>query len=437
MNDLSSEVLLWRQLQHPNILQFLGVNDEDFVPSFAIVTPWMENGSLSSFLDRRPFYSISRKLGLARQVVEGLRYLHRHSPPIVHCDIKAGNILVSNDETCCIGDFGLSVVERSSPFSDFTDSFEVRGSLRWLAPELITPGVSDADNDLGNACGRITRDIYALGCTILEIITGNAPFYEQKSDMKIMIDVLNGVRPAHPKRCPDSIWELLEMCWDEDMELRPAADEVLALLDEWLGENEEDDGKELIEALDLVDVDLELEEEEERSPAPERARPDSPLLGVPLDDDVQEEEVPQVTETLQNFFQSLLVRVRTTPHTIPSPSTSPTLDSVSSEDSETGSLSEASSLSPATPTSGELVVSTSFEGTPWIETIPAHWEQSKSDSELLLTPYKEDFGREERHGQSEPLFPSRLPAESIWNDMELRGAWKWFRERRGRRRKGS
>jgi serine/threonine protein kinase len=62
--DLSSEVLLWRQLQHPNILQFLGVNDQDFAPSFAIVTPWMENGSLSSYLERRPFYGMSRKLRL-------------------------------------------------------------------------------------------------------------------------------------------------------------------------------------------------------------------------------------------------------------------------------------------------------------------------------------------------------------------------------------
>ncbi|KAF9260984.1 kinase-like protein, partial [Marasmius fiardii PR-910] len=190
--DLISEVLLLRQLRHPNILPFLGINDEVLSPSFSIITPWMYHGNLSIYLKHVPC-SLRRKVELVRQVVEGVRYLHTQTPPVIHCDIKAGNVLVSEDETCCIGDFGLSIIEKTSnefgtlAVGDHTDSSSgVRGSLRWLAPELLGPYA------LHSARSKSTRDIYALGCTILEVISGYPPFYDEKNEIKIMIDVLNG-----------------------------------------------------------------------------------------------------------------------------------------------------------------------------------------------------------------------------------------------------
>ncbi|ESK91150.1 kinase-like protein [Moniliophthora roreri MCA 2997] len=442
MKDLSGEVLLWRQLRHPNILQFLGINDEDFTPSFAIITPWMQNGNLAMYLERRSYYSLWQKLSMARQVVEGLRYLHRHSPPIVHCDIKAGNILVSDDETCRIGDFGLSVVEKSSPFTDFTDTFEVRGSLRWLAPELINPGISDADanGDLGNACGRITRDIYALGCTILEVITGKPPFHEQKSDMRIMIDVLNGVRPVHPEVCPDTIWSLLELCWEEDMESRPEAELVLELLDVWLTTNTPPgEEEELVRALDL---DLGTNEEEEDRTT-EKPRVDSPLLW-----DLETDNVDAEVEAEENNIDSLLASLA---HSKPPHREDEARDDTSIYSDATASSLEASlwsedTLPPQTPVSPPLLdentVSVSWDDALVSEyamsaiTVPTHvhWEQSKSDSELVLASYNHDLDDPEGHRQSEPLFPFGLPTESVWNDTELQGAWKWFRERRARKR---
>ncbi|KAJ3965549.1 hypothetical protein EV361DRAFT_810511, partial [Lentinula raphanica] len=50
--DLSKEVLLWRQLKHPNILPFFGINTELFTPSYCIISPWMSNGDMMSYSRR-------------------------------------------------------------------------------------------------------------------------------------------------------------------------------------------------------------------------------------------------------------------------------------------------------------------------------------------------------------------------------------------------
>ncbi|KAE9396543.1 kinase-like protein [Gymnopus androsaceus JB14] len=167
LKALSKEVLLWRQLNHPNILPFLGINTELFSPSFCIVSPWMSNGDIMSYARNRSL-DLSTKLEHTIQIAEGLFYLHGLDPPVVHGDIKGANILISDDRHCCLADFGLSVLDTQSMNPAHTAS--VQGSLRWLAPEFINPTPMPVQ-------GRLTsRDIYAFGCTVFEILTGQPPF---------------------------------------------------------------------------------------------------------------------------------------------------------------------------------------------------------------------------------------------------------------------
>ncbi|KAK1227756.1 Homeobox protein tos8 [Marasmius sp. AFHP31] len=225
MAQVGNEVLIWRQLRHPNIHHFLGVVNELFQPSYCIISPWMSNGDVMSYC-RRHNSSLDAKVALIQEMCEGLRYLHEHSPPIVHSDIKGANILVSDDGHCRISDFGLSTIEDDSSagyVSESTSQAAMRGSVPWLAPELMNPGCVETPN-------RTTRDIYALGCTIYELLSGSAPFADRKMELQIVLAVLNGMRPTSPAECPDWLWKIIENCWSEEAGSRLTASEVTALL---------------------------------------------------------------------------------------------------------------------------------------------------------------------------------------------------------------
>ncbi|KAF7316134.1 Kinase-like protein [Mycena indigotica] len=117
------EALLWRQLRHPHILQFLGLDNENFPTSFSMVSAWMDNGNILQYLKRRLY-----------EIAQGLQYLH--SRQIVHGDLRGVDILITSDSCACLTDFGLSI------FSDASESMRSSnraGSLYWMAPELIDP----------------------------------------------------------------------------------------------------------------------------------------------------------------------------------------------------------------------------------------------------------------------------------------------------------
>ncbi|KAG9076288.1 hypothetical protein FRC06_009586, partial [Ceratobasidium sp. 370] len=120
--------------------------------------------------------------------------------------------------------FGLSVLEHSKIAFSSTEN-PGGGSARWMAPELIT-----------DSTGRSFKaDVYALGMTFIEILTGQYPFPEL-SDMNIMFAVpTKGIIPARPERLTvqsprhEKWWELLQKCWSREPSVRPKASDWEAL----------------------------------------------------------------------------------------------------------------------------------------------------------------------------------------------------------------
>ncbi|KAF5363231.1 hypothetical protein D9758_008382 [Tetrapyrgos nigripes] len=212
---LYHEVAVWKQLEHRNILPFLGISLKLFSPSFCMVSPWMDNGQVMSFLKRHPHHNRHKVIC---EIAEGIKYLHSLSPPVVHGDIKGSNILVTDDHVCCLADFGLAAVAESHAFS--TTSTRPGGTMRWLAPEVFLP------NQFPN-CSKLARDVYAFGCTVLEVITGREPFSEPRlPDAAVMTAVIRGERPARSQGnpwCTDALWALIEECWTHDAAIRPSA----------------------------------------------------------------------------------------------------------------------------------------------------------------------------------------------------------------------
>ncbi|KAK0213802.1 kinase-like domain-containing protein, partial [Armillaria fumosa] len=182
------EALVWRQLRHPNVLPFLGVNEDLFAPRYCLVSPWMGNGNIMSYLQAHPDHD---RLTSLIQIAEGMKYLHNHSPPIVHADIRGANILVMDDLRCCLADFGLSLFAESQALE--SSSRMKKGSIRWLAPEYIHPDI------VIDRAYVTARDVYAYGCTFVEIFTGEPPFGYIKNEAAIMLAVIAGRRPLRPQ----------------------------------------------------------------------------------------------------------------------------------------------------------------------------------------------------------------------------------------------
>ncbi|KIK53347.1 hypothetical protein GYMLUDRAFT_49357 [Collybiopsis luxurians FD-317 M1] len=217
--EFCHEALVWRQLHHPNILPLLGVNSDLFHPSFCLISPWMENRDINTFLKQNPLHSLPSVL---HEVAAGLHYLHSREPPLIHGDIRGGNILVNDDLHCCLADFGLTLVTTGSQvWSLTTSSSSSKGSMRWLAPEYI--------DSSGPTSNHTSRDVYAFACTIVELLTQKPPFHDYMTDYKVMNYVMYGGRPTRPQNvwCPDVIWDLTTQCWAPIAQDRPSTNKIL------------------------------------------------------------------------------------------------------------------------------------------------------------------------------------------------------------------
>ncbi|KAL0578540.1 Rho guanine nucleotide exchange factor [Marasmius crinis-equi] len=154
--DFMQEAIVWRQLNHPNLLPFMGIYYlDDELTELSLISPWMERGNLVQFMKDYP--ELVDRNSLARDVACGLSHLH--DMKIVHGDLKGVNVLITPELAACIGDFGISYVTDTQRF--FSSQIEhSKGTTRWLSPELLMPGP--------NCVVSKESDVYAYGCVCYE-----------------------------------------------------------------------------------------------------------------------------------------------------------------------------------------------------------------------------------------------------------------------------
>ncbi|CAE6420881.1 unnamed protein product [Rhizoctonia solani] len=208
------ELYVWSKCQHPNVLELLGV--AKFRDQIAMVSPWMEQGNLCWYISQNPHVE---RYGLCVQAAEGVAYLHGEGT--VHGDIKGANILVSKDGYLKLTDFGNATLrEYTLKFTSTTSTPSI--SMRWTAPEIV----------LGEVGISAEADVYALGMTLLEVVTGAVP-YNGLGDIPVFGKIIHKIHPVRPEgdlpfnnTQADSAWSLMTSCWSYNAEERPKASAV-------------------------------------------------------------------------------------------------------------------------------------------------------------------------------------------------------------------
>ncbi|KAL1294877.1 hypothetical protein HN51_055716 [Arachis hypogaea] len=212
--DFWREAQILSTLHHPNVVAFYGVVPNGPDGTLATVTEYMVHGSLRNVLVKKERVLDRRKrIMIAMDAAFGMEYLHLKN--IVHFDLKCDNLLVNLGDperpVCKVSDFGLSRIKRNTLISG-----GVRGTLPWMAPELL-----DGNNRVSEKV-----DVFSFGIAMWEILTGEEPYANMHCGAIIGGIVNNTLRPSIPKRC-DSEWKkLMEECWNPDPEVRPSFTEI-------------------------------------------------------------------------------------------------------------------------------------------------------------------------------------------------------------------
>ncbi|GJT19913.1 serine/threonine-protein kinase EDR1-like protein [Tanacetum coccineum] len=210
-----SEADILSKLHHPNVVAFYGVVRDGPGATLATVTEFMVDGSLRHVLQRKDRHlDHRRKLVIAMDAAFGMEYLH--SKNIVHFDLKCDNLLVNMKDPsrpiCKVGDFGLSKIKRNTLVSG-----GVRGTLPWMAPELLNGSSTKVSEKV---------DVFSFGIVLWEILTGEEPYANMHYGAIIGGIVSNTLRPLIPKDCDGEWRRLMELCWSPNPMLRPSFTEI-------------------------------------------------------------------------------------------------------------------------------------------------------------------------------------------------------------------
>ncbi|KAI3703156.1 hypothetical protein L6452_28912 [Arctium lappa] len=215
----------WREadilskLHHPNVVAFYGVVQDGPGGTLATVTEFMVDGSLRHVLLRKDRHLDHRKkLIIAMDAAFGMEYLH--SKNIVHFDLKCDNLLVNMKDPsrpiCKVGDFGLSKIKRNTLVSG-----GVRGTLPWMAPELLNGSSNKVSEKV---------DVFSFGIVLWEILTGEEPYANMHYGAIIGGIVSNTLRPPIPRDCDGEWRRLMERCWAPNPMVRPSFTEITSQL---------------------------------------------------------------------------------------------------------------------------------------------------------------------------------------------------------------
>lgn len=180
LQRLYSEVHLLSTLKHESIMRFYTSWIDVDRKTFNFITELFTSGTLREYGKKYRRIDIRAIKSWARQILQGLIYLHEHDPPIIHRDLKCDNIFVNGHlGQVKIGDLGLAAILHGS-----RSAHSVIGTPEFMAPELYEENYNEL------------VDVYSFGMCVLEMLTSEYPYSECSNPAQIYKKVTSGKLPA-------------------------------------------------------------------------------------------------------------------------------------------------------------------------------------------------------------------------------------------------
>ncbi|XP_048878093.1 ephrin type-B receptor 2b isoform X3 [Brienomyrus brachyistius] len=219
--DFLSEASIMGQFDHPNVIRLEGVVTKS--SPVMIITEFMENGSLDSFLRQNDGqFTVIQLVGMLRGIASGMKYLSDMN--YVHRDLAARNILVNSNLVCKVSDFGLSrFLEDDTSDPTYTSALGGKIPIRWTAPEAIQYRKFTS-----------ASDVWSYGIVMWEVMSyGERPYWDMTNQ-----DVINAIEQDYrlppPMDCPSALHQLMLDCWQKDRNNRPKFGQIVNTLDKMI-----------------------------------------------------------------------------------------------------------------------------------------------------------------------------------------------------------
>jgi serine/threonine protein kinase len=187
------EMSLLEKLDHPHIVRYFG--DGAHKGQLYYAMELVDFGTVKDELEARGRLPWRRACRYGQQICSALQHAHNHN--IIHRDLKPGNLFLGAGGQLKLGDFGIA---RDTGSIDLTDSGMTVGTYAYMAPEQIRGGKFVSDK----------TDLYALGCLLYEMVTGQQPFRGENFAM-IFDQHLHSAPPRARELIPDCPPELERM----------------------------------------------------------------------------------------------------------------------------------------------------------------------------------------------------------------------------------
>uniref|UniRef100_A0A8D2IP81 Tyrosine-protein kinase n=1 Tax=Varanus komodoensis TaxID=61221 RepID=A0A8D2IP81_VARKO len=202
-DDFAKEIQNLKRLKHARLIKLLAICSVG-EPVY-IVTELMRKGNLHGFLNTGKELTTHHLLSISCQVADGMTYLEEQH--VVHRDLAARNILVGDDLSCKIADFGLARLLKD-------DIYSTSGSalipVKWTAPEAAIYQTYSAKSD-----------VWSYGIFLYEVFTyGQCP-YEGLTNQETIQQITRGYRLPRPNSCSPEIYSIMLECWKGHPEDRP------------------------------------------------------------------------------------------------------------------------------------------------------------------------------------------------------------------------
>lgn len=203
--SIMMEIELMQKFRHESIVKYLECIHSH--GHLCIVLEYVESGSLQTVCKKFGSFPEPLVARYITQVLRGLVYLHDQG--VIHRDIKGANILATKKGFVKLADFGVATSQLEG------DNGSVAGTPYWMAPEII---------ELSGATPK--SDIWSVGCTVIELLTGAPPYYDL-APMAALFRIVQDDSPPLPDGISPLLKDFLLRCFQKDANLRISAAQLL------------------------------------------------------------------------------------------------------------------------------------------------------------------------------------------------------------------